>query len=101
MIEAIYNRFLELTDDPGAAATLVLAEVLSSREPEFLDIKQAAARLGIGTKKMYQLCSAGAVRHTKVGRRIRIATDDLGHVSETSAARPRDPVAELQNFFRR
>lgn len=101
MIDATYKRFLDLTSDPGAAATLVLAEVLSSKEPEFLDIKQAAARLGIGTKKMYQLCTAGAVRHKRVGRRIRIATNDLAQMSETSAARPRDPVAELQNFFRR
>jgi excisionase family DNA binding protein len=100
LIEAIYNRFLELTSDPGAAATLVLAEVLSSKEPEFLDIKQAAARLGIGTKKMYELCSAGAVRHRKVGRRIRIATDDLAQVIETSSKRAGDPVADLQNFFR-
>ena len=100
MIEAIYRRFLDLTSDPGAAATLVLAEVLSRKEPEFLDIKQAAARLGIGTKKMYQLCSAGAVRHKKVGRRIRIATNDLGQIAETCSKRAGDPVADLEQFFR-
>lgn len=100
MIDAIYKRFLDLTSDPGAAATLVLAEVLSSKEPEFLDIKQAAARLGIGTKKMYQLCSAGAVRHKKVGRRIRITPDDLGQIAENSSKRARDPVADLDRFFR-
>ena len=32
MIEGLDKRFLGLTSDPGAAATLVLAEVLSTRE---------------------------------------------------------------------
>ena len=59
-----------------------------------------AGLLGIGTKKMYQLCTAGAVRHKKVGRRIRISPADLYQVAEVTEAKPADPVAKLQAFFR-
>ena len=98
MIEEIYKRFLGLTHDPGAAATLVLAEVLSSKEPEWLDIKQSAARLGIGSRKMYDICKTGAVRHKRVGRQIRISPADLDQVVEITEAKPRDPSAKLRAF---
>lgn len=95
MVDALYERFLEMTNDPGAAATLVLAEILSSKEPEWLDVKQAAARLKIGSTKMYELIAAGAVRHKKIGRQIRIAPADLDQV-ETSRS---DRVASLERCF--
>jgi excisionase family DNA binding protein len=101
MIEAIYKDFLKLTNDPGAAATLVLAHVLSTKEPEFLDIKQAAARLGISRTKMYELCAAGQVRHKKVGRQIRIEPDDLKQIVETTEARPADPLAAFNDFIKK
>jgi excisionase family DNA binding protein len=95
MIESLYNKFLGLTSDPGAAATLVLAEVLATKEPKWLDIKQAAAKLGIGTTKMYALISAGAVKHKRIGRQIKIASDDLGDVSTTVS----DRIATLEKCF--
>jgi excisionase family DNA binding protein len=101
MIEPIYQRFLQMTGDPGAAATLVLAEVLSSKEPEWLDVKQAAARLGISPNKMYQLCSEGGVRHKKVGRQIRITPDDLANVAEVKQVQPKNPDEKLKQFFSR
>lgn len=64
--------------------------------PEWLNIKEAAGKLGIGTKKMYQLCADGLIRHQKVGRQIRISPDDL-----TIATRPvKKRIAELEQCFK-
>lgn len=99
MIESLYSRFLDLTKDPGAAATLVLAEILSSKEPEWLDVKQAAAKLGIGKTKMYELLATGSLPHKRVGRQIRIALKELSNTVSDPA--PKDvPEKQLTYILR-
>lgn len=65
----------------------MLAEVIDARQPEWLNVKQAAKRLGVGEKKIYQLCDAGQLRHSKVGKQIRIAPDDLGEIAREQPKR--------------
>lgn len=86
MIES-YRRYLEETNCPEAAATLVLAEVIDTRQPEWLSVKQAAKRLGVSAGKIYQLCDNGQLRHTKVGKLIKIAPEDLGGIAVEPPAR--------------
>jgi excisionase family DNA binding protein len=80
MIEA-YRRYLQETNCPSAAATLVLAEVIDARQPEWLNVKQAAKRLGVSAGTIYQLCDAGQLPHVRAGKLIKIAPDDLGKIA--------------------
>jgi len=88
LIEAAYQKYLKLTGEPAAAATLVLAEVIGGKpeEGDMLTVKQAAKRLGVGTNKVYQMCDDGQLKHTRVGNRVRIKPEDLdtsGQLSKT------------------
>jgi len=40
-------------------------------------VQQAAKRLGIGIRKVYELCAAGDLPSHKIGRQIRLRPDDL------------------------
>ena len=76
-ITDLYQHYLAITNDPQAAATLVLAHVTSQERPENLSVKQAAAHLGVSIEKIYALCRSGELRHSKIGRTIRIQAHDL------------------------
>jgi excisionase family DNA binding protein len=77
-IEETYQRYLKLTNDPGAAATLVLATVMADRPVhEMLTPKQAATAVGVSVDLIYDLCRDGKLRHQKIGRAIRIHAADL------------------------
>lgn len=45
--------------------------------PPLLDIKQAAARLGISTQYLYRLCSEKRIAYVRLGTSIRFDQDDL------------------------
>ena len=76
-ITKLYDQYLKVTGDAGAAATLVLAHVTSAPKTENLTVKQAAAQLGICERSVYQLCMDGRLRHQKIGRRTLIQATDL------------------------
>jgi excisionase family DNA binding protein len=75
--------------DHVAAASLVLADALTSKTPEPLivepedsrsyTVKDAARRLNLSSKKVYQMCIAGEIRCFKAGRAIRIPNEEIEH----------------------
>ena len=82
MIEAAYQRFLTLTNEPTAAAVLALAEVIAGRPTADgpMNIKQAAAWLGISERVARDLIARGELGHCRVGNgrgQIRVLPRDL------------------------
>lgn len=75
-IEDRFSHFLEVTGEPGAAAMLVLAEVIQ-KTPKTITVKEAAERLGVSERTIYRLCEEGQLDHQRVGRSIRIRPDNL------------------------
>jgi excisionase family DNA binding protein len=91
MVESLYQKYLSLTGEPAAAATLVLAEVMSASPPSVLSVDEAAKKLGVGVKKVYELCQAGTLRSQKVGRHIRIQEEDIRAFLANKPAAPAAP----------
>ncbi len=61
----------------------ILAECLAAcpePEPEYLTVDQAAIRLQVSRDSIYDLINNGLLKHTKVGRVIRIRPADLDHI---------------------
>jgi len=73
----LYTRYLKSAGDPKAAATLVLAHLASQAPTDNLSVKQAAKQLGVSAKTVYALCDSGQLRHSRLGRVIRIQPHDL------------------------
>ena len=65
------------------AATLLLGS--PSREP-LLTVRDAAARLGVCTRTVYELCEHGKLPHVRIGNAIRIAPAELD--AFVAASRP-------------
>ena len=87
-VTQLYAEYLQHTGgDKAAAASLTLAAVMvEDRQPVLeptappeaaLSIKQAAARLAVSTRSIYELCAEGRLRAFKVGRLLRIAPESL------------------------
>lgn len=87
-IVALFTDYLNLTSgDHAAAASLVLADALTSKKPEPIivepedcrscTVKEAARRLNLSSKKVYQMCIAGHLRCFKAGRAIRIPIEEI------------------------
>lgn len=87
-IEALFYGYLRVAgDDKPTAAVLVLADVLSRPTPEpiiiepddrhTLGVKEAAVRLGMNSKKVYQMCLAGKLRCVRIGGRVRIPVEEI------------------------
>jgi excisionase family DNA binding protein len=49
-------------------------------EPEYLTVEQAATQLQVSRDSIYDLINQGLLKHTKVGRIIRIQPADLDHI---------------------
>jgi len=83
----LFTEYLDLTGDKAAAASLVLADALTSKTPEPIiaepencrsyTVKDAARRLNLSSKKVYQMCIAGELRCFKAGRAIRIPVEEI------------------------
>lgn len=81
-LEAAYRRYLAVTGNEVAAAILAAAE----NQPEHaLTPKQAAAKLGVSTDFIYDLCAKGKLRSQKIGRAVRIQPRDLDNYREDAA----------------
>ena len=58
----------------------ISAEDASKNQPEYLTVDQVAARLQVSRDSIYDLINQGLLKHTKVGRIIRIRPADLDHI---------------------
>ena len=86
-IKALFAEYLLEAKDPVAAAVLTLAERLGQPTPEpiivepsdegSLTVKEAASRLNLSSKKVYQMCLAGQLRCTRIGGRVRISLGEI------------------------
>lgn len=98
-LEPRYNHWLGVTDNVVAAAVLVLAEVnaavadtgsgqakveprIGSTEDGLLSAKQAADILNVHYRTIYELCGNGSLKHTRIGRKIRIRREDLARIAQ-------------------
>lgn len=79
MIEELYQRYLKLAGEPGAAATLVLAHVTADKPiaEAAVTLRDAAKVLGVSYNTMSRLCIDGRIKSFKAGRSIRINRADL------------------------
>ena len=87
-IANLYNDFLRLTNgDTTAASNLVMAHTMQSVQDaktapavtpaSVLTVTEAAARLNLCDKKVYEMCRAGELRSVRAGRAIRIPVDEI------------------------
>lgn len=71
----LYRDYLEHVGDPGAAATLVLADAIS--QPDLLSIKQTAAMLCLGTRTVNRMIARRELPVVHIGRSVRVRRSDL------------------------
>lgn len=67
-------------------ARKILAICLGTIEPasDLLSVAQAASRLQVRPRVIYEACAAGQLRHRRVGRQIRITPTDADRFSTVS-----------------
>jgi excisionase family DNA binding protein len=74
VLPAAVERFVDqLAAELADLVERRLAERAAAEGPQALDVKQAAARLGIGERTMREMVRSGQVPSVKVGRRRLIA----------------------------
>jgi excisionase family DNA binding protein len=71
-ITTLFDRYLNHTRDPQAAATLVLAHVSSGAKDDVLTTDQAAERLGVTRATVQAMVARGDLQSMRAGRRIKI-----------------------------
>ena len=86
-IKTLFDEYLLEAKDPVAAAVLVLAERLSQPIPEpiiiepgddgSVAVKEAASRLNLSSKKVYQMCLSRELRCIRADGRIRIPVEEI------------------------
>lgn len=85
-VEALYTRYLALTSNPQAAASLVLAEAMAGsqlppepiRRPETrITVAEASERFGVPKRTLQTACRNGKLQHSRTGRVIRLKPRDL------------------------
>jgi excisionase family DNA binding protein len=85
-LESLYHEYMEVAQNPVAAAILTVGHVLQNQiesEAEIindsgaLNVKEAARQLNISSKKVYELCLIGRLKCFRAGRSIRITSEEL------------------------
>ena len=86
-IKTLFDEYLLEAKDPVAAAVLVLAERLSQPIPEpiiiepgddgSVTVKEAASRLNLSSKKVYQMCLSGEPRCIRAGGHVCIPVERI------------------------
>ena len=86
-IKQLFAEYLPDTKDPVAAAVLVLSDVLTRKPPEpiivepedcrLYTVKEAAGRLNLSSKNVYQMCLAGQLRCVRISGRVRIPVEEI------------------------
>ncbi len=94
-VKELFTDFLSVTNDPVAASNLVIAQaIIGDGKPAgaTLDVKQAAAFLGVSLGTVYSLCNQEKIRHSRIGRLYRFKPEDLdeyaGDQKQESLNRP-------------
>jgi excisionase family DNA binding protein len=116
-VNALYAEYLEHTGgDKAAAASLALAAVLRDCQPaagltkptpadaepaSALTVAQAAKRLGVVPKTIYEMCQSRRLRSFRpgAGRVLRIPVEDVDRLENESGAR--DPAPRFPEVFKR
>jgi excisionase family DNA binding protein len=77
----LYQRFHDETGNSVAASNLTLAHAMLAQQRVqheiALTVAEAADRLKVSTKKVYQMVQAGEIPHNRVGNQIRILPSSL------------------------
>ena len=113
-VNSLYAEYLEHTGgDKTAAASLALAAVLqdshsvaslnptpADTEPA-LTVAQAAKRLGVVPKTIYEMCQSRRLRSFRPGegRVLRIPVKEIEHLENESGARA--PAPRFPDLFKR
>jgi excisionase family DNA binding protein len=99
-VNTLFAEYLEHTGgDKAAAASLTLAAVMQDYQPAApeksppddsgsLTVKEAAGRLKLSSKKIYQMCVAGQLRCFRAGRAIRVPIKEIERFENESAPPP-------------
>lgn len=97
-IKTLFEQYLLVAQNREAAAVLTLADVLSKPTPEpiiiepsddgSLTVKEAASRLNLSSKKVYQMCLAGQLACFRAGRAIRIRLEEIERFEADCQAQP-------------
>lgn len=83
----LYKRFHEETNDPVAASNLTLAHAMLTHRAreEVLTVIEAARRLKVSDKKVYELCRTGQLTHSRVDGQIRIRSESIDRFIQRSS----------------
>lgn len=102
MIEELFKHYMTITNDPQAAATLVLADVTANKPvaDATLSLKDASQVLGISDDSVGRLCRDGKLGHKRVGRKIRINRADLDKYLAETEREATPPLRCLQGSRR-
>ncbi len=80
----LFDNYLTLTGNEAAAASLTLADTLqcsldakAAPAATMLTVDEAAVRLHLCSKKVYNMCRAGELPSVKVGRVVRIPIEEI------------------------
>ena len=97
-IKTLFNEYQQVTDDKLVVAVLVLADVLKTPTPAPIivepepchsyTVKEAAARMGVSSKSVYQMILAGKLHSYRVGRAIRIPVEEIERFEANCHATP-------------
>ena len=88
----LYCEYIERVNDPAAAASLTLADMMQTARDTARDmpstsftVSQAAKRLNLSDCTVYELCQQGKLSHHRFGRNIRFTQKDLDtYIKETA-----------------
>ena len=73
MIESLFRQYKHLTSSEEAAATLVLADVMSKQtESVFLSPREVSKKLNISEQQVRDYCNEGRLQSVRCGRKYRI-----------------------------
>jgi len=95
------DRYLQHTGDSAAAASLTLADVMQSKanqgnipqtDPHSLTVREAAERLHLSSKTIYQMCISGKMRSFRVGRPVRIPVEEIHRFEANTPPAPASPA---------
>jgi excisionase family DNA binding protein len=97
----LFAEYVKHVGDKAAAAALVTADVMLRDRPEppdrALSVTEAAERLHVAPKTVYELCQKGELAHHRIGRAIRIMPSDIDtYLSQM--ARPTPPADRLKRL---
>ena len=105
ILEQLFREYRDVTGSPVAAATMVLADIMAKEketvfiecdDPHSLNVKEAAARLGISSKEVYQLILHNWLTAFTTGRTTRIPIDEIERFEADNPAPAKTPGTSLQ-----